>query len=65
MPKAPIRPFYSNIRPYPWRDKDDTTVPGIGIFKGSSLCLHLTEDEAIELANHLLDVIEKSRTKNE
>lgn len=59
------RPFYTNIRPYPWRDQDNTTTPGIGIFKGSSICLHLTEAEAIELANKLLDVIEKGRAKSE
>lgn len=59
------RPFYSNVRPYPWHDKDDTTVPGIGIFKGSSVCLHLTEAEAVQLANDLLAAIEKARAKGE
>lgn len=59
------RPFYTNVRPYPWRGQDDTTVPGIGIFKGGSVCLHLTEAEAVQLANELLTAIEKARAKGE
>ena len=65
MPKATIRPFYTNVRPYPWRDQGNTTTPGIGIFKGSAICLHLTEAEAVQLANELLEAIETARAKSE
>lgn len=61
MPKATIRPYYSDVRRYPWRDRDGSVVPGYGIFKGPSVCLHLTEKEAVDLANQLLTQIEEHR----
>lgn len=58
------RPYYSHARLYSWHETDKS-IHGIGIFKGSSVCIHLTEAEAVQLANELLALIEKGRAKGE
>lgn len=53
------RPYLSEVAPYLFEDRrGDNHVPGIGLFKGLRLIAHLTPSEAIDLANHLVDLAE-------
>lgn len=55
-----FRPYYSNVRPYRWRGSSpDEHTDGIAIFKGRNICLHLTREQAIELATELVECIDR------
>jgi hypothetical protein len=50
---------YATFRRYTWRDRNGREVPGIGAYKGAKLVLHLTVEEALRLADQLVDLTEK------
>lgn len=52
------RPYFSHARIYGW----DGTL-GISIHKGADVVAHLTADEAIDLANNLVDLAERINTQ--
>ncbi|WP_104175515.1 hypothetical protein [Arthrobacter sp. Y81] len=52
---------YATFRRYTWRDTNGREVPGIGAYKGAKLIIHLTNDEALKLADQLVDLTEKQQ----
>jgi hypothetical protein len=50
---------YATFRRYTWLDRNGRKVPGIGAHKGGKLILHLTDEEALKLADKLVDLTEK------
>lgn len=55
---------YATFRRYTWRDTNGREVPGIAAHKGGKLILHLTDEEALKLADKLVDLTEKQQRDN-
>lgn len=49
------------VHPYYWMHRNGTRVDGIGLFHGATIVAHLTDDEAIRLADLLVDLVEQKR----
>lgn len=53
------RPYLSRVHIRAWHDKDHGTTPGIALQQGHRIAAHLTPEEAIELSNQLVDLVEE------
>lgn len=53
------RKTINRVRQWAWRTGDYET-PGIGLFYDRRLVAHLTPDEALDLANNIVDTLEGS-----
>lgn len=51
---------YARIRKFAWRDHQGNITPGIGIFQGRLPVIHLTFDEALRMADLLVDLAEEA-----
>jgi hypothetical protein len=55
----PERPQYVlRATEYTWHDRDGTPTPGVGLFVDHSIVQHLTPEQAIQLADQLVDAAE-------
>jgi hypothetical protein len=50
--------FILRAADYTWHDRSGKAKPGVGIFVDRTLVQHLTADEAIALADQLVDAAE-------
>lgn len=53
------RPFLE-IRRYTWKAKDGTETPGVALKFGNQIKAHLTPEEAIRMADKLVDLSEQT-----
>lgn len=51
-------PFISQVRTYWWKD-GDATLYGVAIMAGARVLAFLTADEAVKIADRLVDVSEQ------
>lgn len=51
------RPTITRVRRYFWLDGDDR-IQGIGLMSDYGIKAHLTPDEAIQVANDIVDTLE-------
>lgn len=54
------RPTVTKVRRYNWFDGDDRT-DGIGLATKHGVKLHMTFDEAIQVANSIVDTVEGTK----
>lgn len=52
------RPTVGQVRRYKWLKNDGGTTEGIAIMRNRRLIAHLTPDEAIHVANQIIDTLE-------
>lgn len=52
------RPYFSKVIPFTWRKAGQTDTPGIAFMGLGGFNAHLTVSEAVELSNHLVDLVE-------
>ena len=51
------RPIVTKVRRYHWFDGDDR-IEGLAIMSGHRIRVHMTPDEAIQVANNIVDTLE-------
>lgn len=51
------RPTVTKVRRYNWFDGDDR-IEGLAIMSGRHIRVHMTPDEAIQVANNIVDTLE-------
>lgn len=59
----PTNPRYTlRAATYTWHNKDGSPSPGVGIFTDRRLVQHLTLEQALALADQLVDATEERET---
>lgn len=53
-----VRPF-AQVRNWTWKHQDRSETPGIGIFHGNRIQIHLTPAEARAMADRLHDMADR------
>ncbi|MGM9474341.1 hypothetical protein ACS5PJ_20340 [Pseudarthrobacter sp. YS3] len=56
-------PPFIKARFWEWKDRDGTSVPGVGLFRGVELKAHLTPAQARTLADKLHDMADRIESK--
>lgn len=59
MTARPTRRPYTRVYPYSWQNDGEEPIPGIVFRNGAHMSLHVTPDEAYELANLITDMAER------
>jgi len=57
-----LRPF-AKVRMWTWKHQDRSETPGIGIFHGNRIQIHLTPTEARDMADKLHDMADHIETQ--
>lgn len=50
---------YARIRKHIWRDQNGQEVPGIALYHGERIVIHMTPAEALQIADKLVDLAER------